>query len=132
MEDHSLEDDILAHHLPSIAEEEDDDIDEHFPTISLDDDTWIEEPVPEKHLCIHTNSHHDLCPYPCPYILNPQHLIQKEAPQYIVTSSNFLMSQYLAVMMICLAWKISLDFKKTYSILYNISLFKKMEHQNNL
>ena len=53
MEDHSPEDDILAHCLPSIAEEEDDDIEEHFPTISLDDDIWMEEPVPERHLCIH-------------------------------------------------------------------------------
>ena len=56
------EDNILACCLPSIAEEEDSDTEEHFPTISLDDDFWMEEPVPERHLCIHENSHHDLCP----------------------------------------------------------------------
>ena len=37
MEDHSPEDDILAYHLPSRAEEEDDDTDKHFQTVSLDD-----------------------------------------------------------------------------------------------
>ena len=70
-----LVDDILACHL---AEEEDDDAEEHFPTISLEDDICMEEPVPERHLCIHKNLHHDLCPYPCPYSLNPLHLIQEE------------------------------------------------------
>ena len=45
MEDHSPEDDILAHHLPSIAEEDEDDAEEHFPTVSLDDNVWMEEPV---------------------------------------------------------------------------------------
>ena len=34
---HSSDDDILAHHLPSIAEEEDYDMEEHFPTVPLDD-----------------------------------------------------------------------------------------------
>ena len=61
IENHSSEDDILAHCLPSIAEE-DDDMEEHFPTVSLDDDFWMEEPVPEGHLCIHENAQHDLCP----------------------------------------------------------------------
>ena len=42
MENHSSEDDILAHYLPSIEEEEDDDMEEHFPTVSLDDDFWDE------------------------------------------------------------------------------------------
>ena len=62
IENLSSEDDILAHHLPSITEEEDDDIEEHFSTVPLDDDFWMEEPVPERHLCIHDNAQHDLCP----------------------------------------------------------------------
>ena len=65
MEDHSPEEDTLAHHLPSIAQDYKDDAEEHFPTASLDDNVWMEEPVPERHLCIHENSQHDLCPYPC-------------------------------------------------------------------
>ena len=42
MENHSPEDDLLDHHLPSIPEELDDDMEEHFLTVSLDDDvhTW--------------------------------------------------------------------------------------------
>ena len=56
MEDHSPEDDVLACHLPSIAEEDEDDTEEHSPTVLLDDDVWMEEPVPERHLCIHENS----------------------------------------------------------------------------
>ena len=93
MEDHSPEDDILAHHLPSTAEEDDNDTEEHSPTVSLDDNVWMEEPVPERHLCIHENSQHDLCPYPCPYSLNPLHPTQEDAPQYIdlETSLNSLM-----------------------------------------
>ena len=89
MEDHSPEDDILACHLPSIAEEEDDDREEHFPTVSLDGDFWMEEPVPEGNLDIHENSQYDLCPYPCLYSLNPLHLIQEDAPQYIDLSDIF-------------------------------------------
>ena len=73
IENQSTEDDILAQHLPSIAEEEND-MEEHFPTVSLDDDFWMEEPVPERHLCIHEDTQHDLCPYPCPYDLNQLHL----------------------------------------------------------
>ena len=88
MEDHSPEDDILAHHLPSLAEE-DDDTEEHFPTVSLDDDFWMEEPIPDRHLCIHENSQHDLCPYPCPYSLNLLHLTQEDAPQYINPNNIF-------------------------------------------
>ena len=49
IENHSSEDDILACHLPSIAEEEDNDKEEHFLTVSLDDDFSMEEPVPERH-----------------------------------------------------------------------------------
>ena len=89
MDDHSPQDDLLAHHLTSIAEEEDDSTVKHFPTISLEDNIWMEEPVPERHLCIHENSHHDLCPYPCPYSLNPLHLPQEEAPYYIDLSEIF-------------------------------------------
>ena len=37
-EDHSPEEDSLAHHFPSIAVEDKDDTEEHFPTASLDDD----------------------------------------------------------------------------------------------
>ena len=57
MEDHSPEEDTLAHHLPSIAEDDEDDAEHfpHIPTASLDDDVWMEEPVPEWHLCIHEN-----------------------------------------------------------------------------
>ena len=76
VEDHSLEEDTLACHLPSIAEEDEDDAEEHFPTASLDDNVWMEQPVLERQLCIHENSQHDLCPYPSPYSLNPLHLTQ--------------------------------------------------------
>ena len=82
METHSPDDDILAHHLPSIAED-DNDTEEYFPTVSLDDNFWMEEPIAERHLCIHENSQHDLCPYPCPYNLNLLHLTPEDAPQYI-------------------------------------------------
>ena len=37
LENLSSEDDILAHNVPSRAEEEDDDMEEYFPTVSLDD-----------------------------------------------------------------------------------------------
>ena len=81
MRDHLPENDILVHCLPGIAEEDEDDAKEHFPTVSLDDNVWMEEPVPERHLCIHENSQHDLCPYTCPYILNLLHLAQEDTPQ---------------------------------------------------
>ena len=89
IENHSSEDDILAHHLPSIAEEEDDDTEEHFPTVSLDDNFWMEEPVPERHLCIHENLQLDLCHYLCPYDLNLLHLTQENAPQYTDLNNTF-------------------------------------------
>ena len=41
MEDHSPADDILASHLPSIAEEDKEDTEEHFLMVSLDDDFWM-------------------------------------------------------------------------------------------
>ena len=87
MENHSPEDDILAHCIPSMAEEEDNDMEEHFPTISLDDDFWMEDPIPERHLCIHEDAQHDLCPYPCPYDLNKLHL--QEEVQYMDLNDIF-------------------------------------------
>ena len=78
LENSSSEDDVLVHHLPSIAEEEDNDMEEHFPTVSLDDDFWMDEPVLERQLCIHEDAQHDLCPYPCLYDLNQQHLAQED------------------------------------------------------
>ena len=89
IENHSSEDDILAHYLPSIAKEEDNDMEEHFPTVSLDDDFWMEEPVPERHLCIHEKVQHDLCPYLCPYNLNLLHLAQGDAMQCIDLNDIF-------------------------------------------
>ena len=82
IENHPSEDDILAHCLSSMAEEEDSDMEEHFPTISLDDNFWMEEPVPERQLCIHEDAQHALCPYPCPYNLNQLHLTQEDM-QYV-------------------------------------------------
>ena len=84
MEDHSPEHNILACHLPSIAEEEDDDTEEHFPTISLDDDIWTEEQVPERHLCIHEN-HNMTC------ALTPAHTgagVYITFPDVIVSTGN--------------------------------------------
>ena len=89
LENHPSEDDILAHCLPSIAAEEDDDMEEHFPTVSLDDNFWMKEPVPERHLCIHEDVQHDLCPYPCPYDLNQLHLAQEDTVQYIDLNEIF-------------------------------------------
>ena len=37
-------------------------MEEYFPTVSLDDDFCMEESVPERHLCIHEDAQHDLCP----------------------------------------------------------------------
>ena len=76
IENHPSQDDILAPCFPSISEEEDDDTEAHFPTVSLDDNFWMEEPVPERHLCIHENALHDLCPYPCTCNSNQLHLTQ--------------------------------------------------------
>ena len=88
MEDHSPEGDTLAHHLPSIEEDEDD-TEEHFSTASLDDNVWMEESIPDWYLCFHENSQHDLCPYPCPYSLNQLHLTQNDAPQHMDLSDIF-------------------------------------------
>ena len=89
MEDHSPEEDILAYHLLSIAEENENDAEEHFPTASLDDSVWIEEPIPDWYLCIHKNPQHDLCPYLCPYNLTLLDLTQNDMPQYMDLSDVF-------------------------------------------
>ena len=89
MEDHSPEEDTLACCLPSIAECDEDDAEDHFPTALLDDAVWMEEPVPERHLCIHENSQHDLWPYLCLYSLNPLYLTQEDPSQYIDLSDFF-------------------------------------------
>ena len=70
-------------HLTSADKEEEEDDEEHFPTAPLNDDVWMEEPVPDRHLCIHEHSQHDLCPYPCPYSLDQLHLTTDYAPQYM-------------------------------------------------
>ena len=83
IKNHSSEDDILAHHLPSIAEEEDYDMEEYWPTGPLNNNFWMKEPVSEGHLCIHENAQHYQCPYPCPYGLNQQNHTQEDVMQYI-------------------------------------------------
>ena len=81
----------MVHHLTSIEEEDEkeEDAEEHFPTASLNDDVWMEEPVPERHLCIHEDSQHDLCPYPCPYSLDQLYLAPNHTPQYMDLSDIF-------------------------------------------
>ena len=86
MDHHSPQEHPMAHHLTSADEEEDkeeEDAEEHFPTAPLIDDVWIEEPVPDRHLCIHEHSQHNLCPYPCPYSLDQLHLTLDYTPQYM-------------------------------------------------
>ena len=80
MEHHSPDENTVACHLTSIEEE---DAEEHFPTASLDDNVWMEQPVPDRHLCIHEDSQHDLCPYPCPYSLDQLHLALDYTLQYM-------------------------------------------------
>ena len=77
MEHHSPDKNTMACHLTSIREQEkeEEDAEEHFPTASLDDDVWMEEPVPDRHLYIHEDSLHDLCPYPHLYSLDQSHLV---------------------------------------------------------
>ena len=89
MEDHSPEEDTLVCHLSSIAEDDENDAKEHFSAASLDDAIWLEEPVQERHLSIHKNSQHDLCPYPCPYSLDLLHLTQEDTLQCIDLSNIF-------------------------------------------
>ena len=77
-------------HLTS-ADEEEEDVEEHVPAAPLNDDIWMEEWVPDRHLCIHEHSQHDLCPDPCPYSLDQLHLTPEYAPtpQYIDLSDIF-------------------------------------------
>ena len=63
-------------------------MEEHFPTVYIDDDFWMKDPVPERHLCIHDNAQHDLCPFPCPYNLHQLHPLQEDM-QYIDLSDAF-------------------------------------------
>ena len=77
----------MAHYFTSTDEEEEEQ--EHSPTAPLNDDIWMEEPVPDRHLCIHEHSQHDLCPYPCPYSLDQLHLTPDYAPQDMDLSNIF-------------------------------------------
>ena len=83
-----------SHHTSADYEEEEveeEEEEEHFPTAPLNDDVWMEEPVPERHLCIHEHSQHDLYPYPCPYSLDQVYLTPDYAPtpQYMDLSLIF-------------------------------------------
>ena len=75
----------MAWHLSSTDEEEEEE--EHFPTAPLNEDDWMGEPVQDRHLCIHEDSQHDLCLYPCPYSLDKLHL--NYVPQYMDLSDIF-------------------------------------------
>ena len=92
MEQSSLTEHPMACHLHRADEEEDKE--ECFPTAPLDDDVWMEEPVPDRHLCIHEHSQHNLCPYHCPYSLDQLHLTPEytPTPQYM-DLNNILTSQ---------------------------------------
>ena len=85
MEHHSPVEHPMACHLSNTDEEEE----EHFPTAPLNDDAWMEEPVPDRHLCNHEDSQHNLCPYPCLYSLDQLHLTPDYAPQYMDLSDIF-------------------------------------------
>ena len=87
IEHHSPGEHPMPHHLSSTHEEKEE---EHFPTAPLNDDVWIEEPVPDRHLCIHEDSQHDLCPYPCPYSLDQLHLTLDYTAQHMDLSNIFL------------------------------------------
>ena len=56
----------------------------------------MEDPVLERHLCIQENSQHDLCSYLCLYSLNPLHLTQEDALQYIDLNDIFKFSDVIA------------------------------------
>ena len=78
MENHSPEDDILADHLPSMAEEEDDGMEEHFPAVSLDDDFGWKIQF-QRGTCAFMNMHNMLCAFiPGPYDFNQVHPIQED------------------------------------------------------
>ena len=78
----------MACHLTG-ADEEEEGEEEHFPAAPLNDDVWVDEPVPDRHLCIHEHSQHDLCPYPYRYSLDQLHLSLDYAPQYMDLSDIF-------------------------------------------
>ena len=80
-------------HLTSADKEEEDDEEEHFPTALLNDDVWLEEPVPDRHLCIHEHSQHNLCPYPCPVRISYTSLQIMHQHLSTWTSVTFLTSQ---------------------------------------
>ena len=75
--------------LTNMEEDVEEDAEEHFPTASLNDNIRMEELVPERHLCIHENSQHGLCPYSCPYSLNQLHLTSNDTLQYMDLSDVF-------------------------------------------
>ena len=77
-----------SHLTGANKEEEEDEEEEYFPTAPLNNDIWIEEPVPDRHLCIHEYSQHNLCPYLCPYNLDQLHL----APEYTPTPQHIDLS----------------------------------------
>ena len=89
MEYHSPDEYTMACHLTSIEEDGEEDAEGHFPTASLNDDVWMEEPVPDRHLCIHEDSQHDLCLYPCLYSLAQLHVTPNYALQYMNLSNIF-------------------------------------------
>ena len=93
MEHHSPEEHQMAHHLTSAIEEgkgkEEEDAEEHFPTAPLNDDIWMQEPIPDRHLCIHEHSQHDLYLHPCPYSLDQLHLAPDYAPLSMDLSNIF-------------------------------------------
>ena len=90
-EHHSPVEHPLAHHLSSADDnkEETDKKEEHFPTGPLHDNIWMEEPVPGRHLCIHEDSQHKLCMYPCPYSLDQLHLNYAPQCMDLCKISNF-------------------------------------------
>ena len=130
LENNLSEDDILACHLPSIAEEEDYDMEEHCPTVSLDDNFWMEEPVPERHLCINENVQHDLCPYPCPYGFNQLNHVQEDTVQYIDLNDIFEFPDVMVLptMMIYQVWKISLNSEEDTNVSLQNLFDKNMEY----
>ena len=82
-EHHSPVEHSMAPCLTSIEEEE------YLPRAPLNDDIWVEEPVPDRHLCIHEHSQHNLYPYPCSYILDQLHFALVYALQYMDLSDIF-------------------------------------------
>ena len=72
---------VYHHTYDSFQDATNEEEEEDFPTVPLDDDIWLEEPVPDRHLCIHKQSHlHGQCYYPCPYSLDQLHSAPEDAP----------------------------------------------------